>query len=60
MSQTKKQATFTFPKSLNRPKETHEVVKEGGYWRMAGAMEPLRSADLVVTDDGEVVKKRHG
>jgi len=56
----KKKATFTFPASLNRPSEVHEVVRENAYWTMAGAMEPLRSADRVVTEDGEVVKSRHG
>ncbi len=54
-----KKATFTFPKSLNRPKEVHEVVKEGNHWRTRGPMEPLRSAEKVVTEDGEVVKNRH-
>jgi len=59
MSQTKK-ATFTFPSLLKRPQEVHEVFKEGSYWTMKGAMEPMRSADRVVTEDGVVVKDRHG
>jgi len=55
----KKKATFTFPKHLNRPKEVHEVVREGDTWRPVGSMDPLREADRVVVEDGTVIKDRH-
>lgn len=59
MPQPKKKATFTFPSFLNRPAEEHEVVREGDGWRPVGSLEPMRSADCVVVEDGTVIKDRH-
>jgi len=39
--------------------EVHEIVKDGDFWKPVGSLEPMRAADQVVAEDGEVIKERH-
>jgi hypothetical protein len=53
-----KNAYFTFPSFWNRPEEIHEVANDQGHWIVRYSDKPMREANRVVTEDGEVLKDR--
>jgi hypothetical protein len=55
-----KNAYFTFPSFWNRPEEIHEVANDQGHWIVRYSDKPMREAERVVTEDGEVLKDRNG
>jgi len=45
---------------MDREPETWEITKVGDYWMPAHSPEPMRLADRVIAEDGQVLKDRDG